>query len=107
MTGKIKEEVNNIKVDIKSMKAGSAGPLSSDASTGYGLGSGTFAQTPPFCCQVAKREGSTGWQRKMIVNLCFVHGTKMLTTVETFRNVWKVLEDTEVQRCCHLDTSKW
>ena len=41
---RIEDEMNSIKVDIKSLETGSGGLLGSADSTGYGLGSGTFAQ---------------------------------------------------------------
>ena len=43
---KIEEKLNSIKEDIKSLRMGRGGTLSSAASSGYGLGSGTFAQPP-------------------------------------------------------------
>ena len=45
---KVEDEFYSIKVDIRSMKTGSGGTLSSAASTGYGLGSETVAQPLAF-----------------------------------------------------------
>ena len=44
----IEDELNNIKIDIRSVKAGIGGTLSTAASTGYGVGPGTFAQRLAF-----------------------------------------------------------
>ena len=44
----IEDELNSIKVDIRSVKTGSGGTLSTAASTVYGVGSGAFAQPLAF-----------------------------------------------------------
>ena len=41
----IEDELNSIEVDIRSVKTGSGGTLSTAASTVYGVGSGTFCST--------------------------------------------------------------
>ena len=56
MTETHEEERKN----IKSMQTGTGGPLSSAASTDYGLGwVGDIRVATSVCCQVAKRKGPT------------------------------------------------
>ena len=99
---KIEDELNSINEDIMSMRTGSGWALSSAASTGYGLRSGTLAQPPSFAAgwQIEwvprgigikkwmtdwehSKENEGPWPRKTMVNLWFPHGTEMGLIIET------------------------